>query len=112
MTKIIFDIQRDNGYGKSVYLKSTLSWSATQNSVNISELKPTLNMQLEGPVEFNVEATDETFFWVVTETVITSGGTTLGYQRCVSVPDSETPVNYLDLEDIDPNTFFPIPEIA
>jgi hypothetical protein len=106
MTKIIFDVKRDNGYGEEVYLKGSLSWFPMQNSTT----SPKANISIElgsGPVELNVEPTDGTFLWTVTELVGTSGGTPLSYQRTVEVPDSETPINYLDLPDGDEQSIFP-----
>jgi len=113
MTKIIFDIKRDNGYGKLVNIFGNLNWNASQQSVNLADVKPAMSVQISGgPVQFEVEPTDETFFWTVTETSITSGGTGVTYQRNVSVPNSDTPIDFLDLPDVDPNTFFPNPEIV
>lgn len=105
MTKIIFNIKRDNGYGKQVYLKGALSWMPMQNST--TNPKPNMSFELgSGAIEFDVQATDGTFLWTVTETVYTSGGSNLSFQRTVSVPESTEPINYLDLEDVDPTTFF------
>lgn len=101
MTKIIFDVQRDNGYGKQVYLPGSLSWKPMQNSS--TNPRPSMWFNLgTGPIEFEVEPTTEYLLWTVTESVATSGGTNLSYQRAVAVPDSVEPVNYLDLEDVDP----------
>jgi hypothetical protein len=106
MTKIIFDVQRDNGYGTMVYLPGVLNWAPMHNSTT----NPKANMQFTlggNPIEINVEPTDGTFLWTVTETVHTSGGTGLSYQRTVQVPDSTEPINYLDLPEGDPETIFP-----
>lgn len=111
MTKIIFDVKRDNGYGKEVYLKGSLIWMPMQNST--TQPKPNMSFDLgSGPIEFSVEPTDETFLWVVTETVLTSGGSNLSFQRIVSVPVSEEPINYLDLPDEDSSTILGTAEIA
>ena len=111
MTKIIFDVKRDNGYGKNVYLKGMLNWLPVQNSV--TNPIPNMNFDLGlGPIEFDVPATDGTFLWTVSENLMTTGGTPLRYERTVSVPDSGTPINYLDLPDADPNIIFSTPEIV
>jgi hypothetical protein len=111
MTKIIFDIKRDNGYGKEVYLKGSLSWQPIQNST--TNVKPNMTFELGlGAIEFSVEPTDGTFLWTVTESIATSGGTFLTYQRVVSVPESDEPINYLDLPDADANTILETPEIS
>lgn len=105
MTKIIFDIKRDNGYGKEVYLKGSLSWQPIQNSTTTP--KPSMIFELgNGPIEFNVDATDASFLWVVRESLATSGGSQLIYERIVTVPESSKPINYLDLDDADPATIF------
>lgn len=102
MTKIIFDIKRDNGYGKQVYLKGLLTWQPVQNST--TQPKPNMSFELgSGPIEFSVEATDGTFLWTVNETVFTSGGSNLSFERTVAVPDSAEPINYIDLEDVSPS---------
>lgn len=106
MTKIIFDVQRDNGYGTMTYLAGSLNWAPMQNSTT----NPKANMQFPlggNAIEVDVEPTDGTFLWTVTEMVGTSGGTVLAYQRTVEVPDSATPINYLDLPDGDVKTIFP-----
>jgi hypothetical protein len=105
MTKIIFDIKRDNGYGKEVYHKGSLIWKPIQNST--THPKPSMSFDLgSGAIEFNVEETDGTFLWVVVENIFTSGGTSVTYERTVSVPKSDKPINYLDLPDEDPNKIF------
>jgi hypothetical protein len=104
MTKIIFDIKRDNGYGKDVYLAGTLSILPNQRA---DALKPTMSLKLgNGPVEFDLEPTNGEMFWTVREIVGTSGGSQLRYERNLEIPDSSKPVNYLDLPDVDPNSFF------
>lgn len=111
MTKIIFDVKRDNGYGKEVYLKGSLIWMPVQNST--TQPKPNMSFDLgSGAIEFSVEPTDGTFLWVVTETVLTSGGSNLSFQRTVSVPESDEPINYLDLPDADAKTILDTPEIS
>jgi len=111
MTKIIFDVKRDNGYGKDIYMKGSLSWMPNQNSTSYP--KPSMSFELGfGPIEFNVEATDGTFLWTVVENLLTSGGTPLRYERTVSVPESAGPINYLDLPDVDPDILFSTPEIV
>ena len=101
MTKIIFDVQRDNGYGKNVYLPGELIISPIQNST--TNQRPNMSLKLGGgAVEFELEPTSEYLLWAVTERVSTSGGSLLSFQRTVSVPDSLTPVDYLDLEDVEP----------
>jgi hypothetical protein len=111
MTKIIFDIKRDNGYGKEVYLKGMLNWMPVQNST--TNPMPNMNFNLgNGPIEFEVPHTDGTFLWTVIENLVTSGGTSISYERTVSIPDSVEPINYLDLPDEDPNKIFDTAEIA
>ena len=111
MTKIIFDVKRDNGYGKQVYLKGSLIWMPVQNST--TQPKPNMAFDLgAGPIEFSVEPTDGTFLWTVTETVLTSGGSNLSFQRTVAVPESTKPINYIDLEDVDPATILATSEIV
>jgi len=111
MTKIIFDVKRDNGYGKDVYLKGILNWMPVQNST--TQPKPNMSFDIgSGPIEFPVEPTDGTFLWTVTETVFTSGGSSLSFQRTVSVPDSAEPINYIDLPDVDPAVILSPTEIV
>lgn len=111
MTKIIFDVKRDNGYGKQVYLKGSLNWMPVQNST--TQPKPNMSFDLgTGPIEFYVEPTDGTFLWTVNEMVFTSGGSGLSFERTVSVPESEEPINYIDLEDVDPAVILSPSEIV
>ena len=111
MTKIVFDIKRDNGYGKDVYMNGSLNWTPMQNST--TNPIPNMNFDLGmGAIEFDVPATDGTFLWTVVENLATSGGTPLRYERTVSVPDSANTINYLDLPDADPKTIFPDTQIA
>jgi hypothetical protein len=111
MTKIIFDIKRDNGYGKEVYLNGKLTWVPVQNST--TNPIPNMNFDLGlGKIEFNVPETNETFLWTVVENLATSGGTPLRYERTVSVPDSTESINYLDLPDVDPAVILSPAEIV
>lgn len=106
MTKIIFDIKRDNGYGTDVYLKGALR--LFPRTIDISASKPNLSFDLgNGPIEFDLEPTNGEYYWIVRETLVTSGGSSLRYERSVEIPDSSKPVNYLDLPDVDPAKFFP-----
>jgi hypothetical protein len=103
MTKIIFDIKRDNGYGKEVYAPGNLSWIPAQNST--TNPLPQMSFTLGGPIEFDIPVIDEKMYWGVIESV-NMGASVMQYHRTVSVPDSKTPINYLDLPDVDPNSFF------
>ena len=105
MTKILFDVKRDNGYGKDVYMRGSLVWNPLQNST--SNPIPSMSFELgSGAIEFEVPATNSSFAWTVLENLATSGGTPLRYERTVLVPESKDVINYLDLEDVDPVTFF------
>jgi hypothetical protein len=104
MTKIIFDIKRDNGYGKEIYASGNLTWTPAQNST--TNLLPQMNFSLGGPIEFEIPVISESMYWGVTE-YVGFGGAVYQYQRFVTVPDSATPINYLDLPDVDPQSFFP-----
>lgn len=107
MTKIIFDIKRDNGYGKEIYPSGTLSWFPAQAPT--SNPLPKMDFILgAGPIDFEIPGKNDVY-WSVVE-YVSFGGPMQSYQRTVSVPESETPINYLDLEDVDPNTFFDAPE--
>jgi hypothetical protein len=111
MTKIIFDVKRDNGYGKQVYLKGSLTWQPAQNST--TNPKPNMAFELgSGPIEISVEPTNGTFLWTVNEMVLTSGGSGLSFERTVSVPESSESINYIDLEDVDPSVILTNPENA
>ena len=100
MTKIVFDVKRDNGYGKDVYLNGTLRWSPIQNST--TTVYPSMAFELgSGPIEFEVQPTSEYLLWNVLEQIATSGGSFISYERVVSVPDSPETINYLDLPDAD-----------
>jgi len=102
MTKIIFDIQRDNGYGKKLYMPGSLNWMPAQNST--TNPLPQMNFTLGGPIEFEVPVIEEPMYWGVTE-YAGIGGQVRQYQRFVIVPDSAEAINYIDLEDVDPATF-------
>lgn len=103
MTKIIFDIKRDNGYGKMMYAPGSLTWLPGQNST--TNPKPQMNFQLGGPIEIDVEPTNGEMYWGVIE-YVGIGQNILSYQRNVEIPDSDKPIKYEDLPDIDPETFF------
>lgn len=106
MTKILFDIKRDNGYGKQVYLKGSLDWKPIYNS--LTEQKPNMSFTLgEGFVEFDIPSTDGTWGWAVVESLLTSGGTPLRFERVVEVPESDAVINYLDLPEVSASKFFP-----
>ncbi|KAA8832747.1 hypothetical protein [Bifidobacterium tissieri] len=58
----------------------------------------------KGTATVNLPATDGTYIWHIAELP----GTTNSYDRYVTVPDSETPIDYTDLTDVDPATWTPI----
>lgn len=104
MTKIIFDVQRDNGYGKKVYSTGMLNWIPGQQTTT-SPL-PQMNFALAGsPIEIEIPVSQDKAYWAVTE-YVNNNGPMQTYQRFVTVPESSKPINYLDLEDVDPVTFF------
>ena len=100
MTYIIFDHKRSDGYGKEVYLPGTMMWNPSNRSVS-GNPPMGVSVQLGGPVTVEVQATDDNFYWEVVESVSTSGGTFLTYKRCVMVPISDEPINYVDLPEVD-----------
>lgn len=106
MTQIIFDHKRTDGYGRQVYLPGQMIWSPSNRAVSPN---PPMGIMigLGGPVSIEVQPTDDTFYWEVTEQVQTTGGTPLVYKRCVMVPASEDSINYIDLPDVDFSVPYP-----
>lgn len=103
MTKIIFDIKRDNGYGKMTYPIGVLNWMPNQRNSNV--IINQLQYQLGGPIEIELEPTNGVYYWGVTENNI-NGVNVISYYRNVEIPDSDKPIKYEDLPDVDPETFF------
>jgi len=100
MTKIIFDVKRDNGYGKMVYLNGFLSFYEVPEVGENSRQSISLNIG-SGPVEFEIPAGESGSIWNVTETVGDGFSEARTYGRKVFIPNSEIAIDFLDLEDVE-----------
>ena len=100
MTKIIFDVKRDNGYGKMVYLQGMLTFHKVAAPGENQQSSISFNIG-SGPVEVEVPSGDSGSVWNVTETVGNGFSAAQTYGRKVFIPNSETVIDFLDLEDVE-----------
>lgn len=100
MTKIIFDLKRDNGYGKMIYLNGVLAFHKVQLDGENQRSSISFNIG-SGPIEIEIPAGENGSIWNVTETVGDGFSTARTYGRKVFIPNSEETINFLDLEDVE-----------
>lgn len=110
MTQILIDIRRPNEAGELVNVYGEIEWypSVRYNGEDVIVEDYGFITPLSGmPATVEVIPNNATYCWAVVERTEDAHGETDLYRRYVTVPDSATPINYVDLVDVDPNTYLP-----
>jgi hypothetical protein len=110
MTQILIDIRRPESSGQNVNTSGEIEWyPSRRHNASSSVILPTGFVAPLTGDSITIEAapSNSDFCWGVIERTIDVQGKTQTYRRFVSVPDSSSQVNYIDLTNVDPTTFEP-----
>lgn len=113
MTQILIDIRRPNEAGELVNVYGEIEWyPSRRNTTDELVIEATgFIVKLEGaPVTIDVLPNSADFCWAVVERTEDAHSETDLYRRYVTVPNSGSVLNYVDLTDVSPGDFVPVVE--